>query len=107
MIDIFRRIGTSLLVVVLVAGLIFLSTMFLPIASIPIYIFGCLLALISVNIRHSRLRDSIASDAITVIDGIALFLFFMIGFRTFMSSNLPGTALALLGITTVLYSASL
>lgn len=107
MIDFLKRIGTVFATIAVVVALLLVSTTYLPINLILFYIFGWILALFSLNIRQTRLRDSIASDALTVVDGIALFVFVMVVFRTFLSSNLLGMALGLAGVGAVLYSTSL
>jgi len=104
---ILKRVGLVLGIVALVAVLLLASAAFLPTRLILFYISGWLLTLMGINLRQTRLRDSIASDLTTVIDGIALFVFVLIGFRTLITSNLVGMALTLIGVGAVAYSSSL
>lgn len=102
-----KRVGLVLGIIALVAVLLLASTAFLPVNLVVFYILGWVLTLAGINLRQTRLRNTVASDVVTVVDGIALFIFVLVGFRVLTTSNLIGTALAVVGIGAVAYSSSL
>jgi hypothetical protein len=105
--DVAKRQATILGFVAVVIALLFVAVALVPFSLLPFYIGGWLLALLSISMKETRIAEGRAGAVPFVLNGVALFAFVAVSFRSLDFGNLSATTAGLVGVTAVVYSMSL
>ncbi|MFP4174304.1 MAG: hypothetical protein ACLFSW_00800 [Halobacteriales archaeon] len=105
--EVAKRQATILGFVAVVLVLLFVAVAVVPFNLLPFYIGGWILTLFGTAMNETRIADGPAGAVPFVLNGVALFLFVAVAFKSFDFGNLPATAAGLVGVFAVVYSMSL